>query len=337
MLALVVVASPAVADTAGTITVYPMTGITDLAAGADGNMWMAQFPGKILKVSPSDGLVLDTYAVTGGGSLALGPDDRIWFQESDTQLGAITTSGDVTTYDIPSGCYRPTRGPGQTIWLTCGTGAGQLDIATGTVTQFSLPPVVQTKLVLGPDGNMWFGYFDNPWYYVAKISPDTGAVTPYRLDFICTSGFNDIAAGPDDKIWFDGFNDVEHCGGGALGAITTDGTIGPSAENAIFYSGITEGPDGNIWVGDNSPYHAIWRVDPSGNFTEFPLGNQGASGHPVAGPDGRVWFFDSGQVAAITTGVTTTVPVGTVGLLGLAVLLGLALLVIQRRSARSIA
>ena len=94
---------------------YPLSG--GLASGSDGNIWVGQYR-QILKVSPADGQILDTYPLSGGaGDPIPGPDGRLWFDFSDGKIGAITTSGELTTYDVPGSCYGPVRGPGQTIWL----------------------------------------------------------------------------------------------------------------------------------------------------------------------------------------------------------------------------
>ena len=57
----------------------------------------------------------------------------------------------------------------------------------------------------------------------------------------CTQGFDDITTGPGATIWFDGFNDFEHCLGGSVESISTNGALGTFTHNASFYTGITEG------------------------------------------------------------------------------------------------
>lgn len=67
-------------------------------------------------------------------------------------------------------------------------------------------------------------------------------------------------------------------------------------------SGITAGPDGNVWFGvlaNRAP--RIGRITPAGKVTEFSSGL--AHGEPqalAAGPDGNVWFTTVDSIARIT-------------------------------------
>jgi len=58
-------------------------------------------------------------------------------------------------------------------------------------------------------------------------------------------------------------------------------------------SGITKGPDGNLWFAESNAYK-IGRVTVSGSITEFPLPQPRALSHGIAditaGPDGNLWF-----------------------------------------------
>src|SRR5205807_6581954 len=132
-----------------------------------------------------------------------------------------------------------------------------------------------------------------------------GSVKLFDLSYSCTSGFTGIAVGSDGRIWFDGFNDYQHCRGGAVGSISTTGAAGPgTCCNSNVFSGIAAGPDHAMWAGDTSPYDSIWRVTPGGSVQQFTIPNNGTSTDPIARPDGRVWFVDNGQLAAITTAVS---------------------------------
>jgi streptogramin lyase len=75
-----------------------------------------------------------------------------------------------------------------------------------------------------------------------------------------------------------------------------------------FPTGITTGPDGNIWfTGGRLNQSQIGRMSTSGSVTMFPLPN--AASYPVrivTGPDGNLWFTEIGGVGRITTaGVVT--------------------------------
>jgi streptogramin lyase len=71
--------------------------------------------------------------------------------------------------------------------------------------------------------------------------------------------------------------------------------------------GITRGPDGNLWFAE---IHAIGRVTPGGQVTEFTRGlSPGSEPNEITtGPDGNVWFTEGGtdRIGRITpAGVIT--------------------------------
>jgi streptogramin lyase len=75
--------------------------------------------------------------------------------------------------------------------------------------------------------------------------------------------------------------------------------------------GIVRGPDGNLWFAD---IHAIGRITPSGQVTEFTKGLSSDSepNFLTVGPDGNIWFTEgsSDKIGRITTaGVITEFPV----------------------------
>jgi RHS repeat-associated protein len=79
-------------------------------------------------------------------------------------------------------------------------------------------------------------------------------------------------------------------------------------------SGITAGPDGNMWFTEYA-VGKIGRITPAGVVTEFslPTGNSGPSGI-TAGPDGNLWFTETiaGKVGRITpAGVVTELALPT--------------------------
>jgi streptogramin lyase len=96
-------------------------------------------------------------------------------------------------------------------------------------------------------------------------------------------------------------------GAAPLGSVTefSDGLN----QNALFATAIAAGPDGNIWFADKgSPGvpAAVGLIDPAtGAIDRFSVpehgGNPGSFPNSglVAGPDGNVWFTDSGPTKAI--------------------------------------
>jgi len=85
----------------------------------------------------------------------------------------------------------------------------------------------------------------------------------------------------------------------------------PTASSAP--SGITAGPDGNLWFTEDGG--EIGRISRSGTITEFPppIASSAPSGI-TAGPDGNLWFTeDVGKIGRITPrGTITEFPLPTV-------------------------
>ncbi|MEA2428834.1 MAG: virginiamycin lyase [Thermoleophilaceae bacterium] len=88
------------------------------------------------------------------------------------------------------------------------------------------------------------------------------------------------------------------CGAAASTPTITEFSAGlnPGAQPG---SGITTGPDGNLWFTDGSA--AIGRITPAGAISEFGTGlNPGSQPLRItAGPDGNLWFSDFGTTPAV--------------------------------------
>jgi virginiamycin B lyase len=114
-----------------------------------------------------------------------------------------------------------------------------------------------------------------------------------------------IVSGPDDRLWFTGFNT------GNVGSISTAGSLTEYPVPDGARAGIATGPDGNLWfvtVGNN-----IGRLTPTGVLTEFPVPTPGSGALGITtGPDGALWFTENlaNQIGRVTTtGQFTEYPV----------------------------
>src|SRR3954466_14892706 len=114
----------------------------------------------------------------------------------------------------------------------------------------------------------------------------------------------DITRGPDGNLWF-----TEQGGAGAIGRITTDGSItefvagvAPGFSTGQVPSHITTGVDGAMWFTEEGGTGRLGRLDPAaGGVTEFATGitpNRKPTGI-VKGPDGNLWFTERGGAGAI--------------------------------------
>lgn len=117
-----------------------------------------------------------------------------------------------------------------------------------------------------------------------------------------------IATGPDGALWTTLLdNRIAH--------VTTDHvltyiTVTDMSNGTVQLSGITAGPDGNMWASEQSGNN-IDRITMDGVVTRFPMsdGGLGAPSGIVTGPDGNLWFSATNGVGMITTdGVVTSYP-----------------------------
>jgi len=157
--------------------------------------------------------------------------------------------------------------------------------AATTITEFpaGLGPV---GLAAGADGNVWFADLPNPGM-IGRITPN-GTPSTFTSGLTRDGQPTAITAGPGG-LWFT----LE--GKNTIGRITTGGTItqfpGAAADHP---TGITAGPDGNLWYVATGHHGAVVRMTPTGTTTQFTAGltSDGAPQSIALGPDGNLWFTE---------------------------------------------
>jgi streptogramin lyase len=267
----------------GSISEFPWVGptegfgnsLTSITPGPDGNLWFLDFnpPGHIAKITP-DGVmsVVATGDVTPGlpnvnmQELTTGSDGNLWFTLpfAEAGVGRITPAGAVTLFPAPDAMAIPrnlTVGPDGDLWVTDSgtpgriwtvddTGAFTEQAAAGTTPGFTAG-AEPAAITLGPDGNLWYLFWDGVDHAVARITP-AGAVTEYNDPDLVGAYLFDIA--PDcDRVWFT--QAEEDNSDSAVWSVTPDGTLtrytdGVPAGANLW--GITQGPDGDMWVAGRS-------------------------------------------------------------------------------------
>lgn len=251
---------------------------------------------------------------TNPGGIASGPDGRMWFTENAGAaqgIGAITTSGAITQYTIPTGGSHPgsiVAGPDSRMWFSEDS-AGKIAAVTtrGQFTEYPLPHGASGPydLTAGPDGRIWFT--EQGSNTIGAITTN-GQETQYPVPAFMPGT---IAAGPDGRLWFSDEN-------GAVDAMTTSGTVttyptaGTFAMPGAFRNPavIVPGPDGRLWLTSTS---AVGAITTDGVITTYYSGVVPLTGYQdpkssgaleiTAGSDGRLWYFDGSQtrLAALTT------------------------------------
>ncbi len=159
------------------------------------------------------------------------------------------------------------------------------------------PPLVgqYPDAVIGPDKNMWFT--DSGEFRIVRVTM-TGAVKEFAPAI--TAGY--IAVGADNKFYYTDGSDA------FVGTMTVKGVTNRFATpSGDAPSGITRGPDGNVWFIEDAH---VGKIQKTGKITEYPLPSGGGSGGGAItiGPDGNLWFTEhaKAKVGTVTTsGVVT--------------------------------
>lgn len=311
--AALVVTTACVLSGAGAAAAAPVTEFThgvgtapnSLTDGPDGDLWFVDADA-IGRITPS-GQVTEFSGGLNPGSephaIIAGPGGNLWFTDVGTThaLGEITPSGQITEFDAGTHGLNPaaapydlTAGPNGSVWFTdVGTTRAVGEIgATGTITEHTYSNDVNDELnaiTEGPGGKLYVAVQGNH-PTLAILDPGTGTFT--RLPVTNVPAYpNDLTAGPDGNVWFDGNASVSRLAAGT-DTITDFGTANGMQAGAAP-DAMTAGPDGNVWFIDQySGHDAIGRVTPSGTVTEFPIAD--TPWDITTGIDGNLWVPMSG-------------------------------------------
>jgi len=280
------------------------SGLHQIAAGPDGNLWFTESSGyQIGQITPT-GQLTEFSVPTADGQpegIAAGPDGSLWF--TDNGIGRITPAGQITEYTIPTVDGDPgeiVAGPDDNLWFTDDDGIGRITLS-GQLTQYALPsPDFAVGITAEPDGDVWFT--DAGSNAIGRITTGSGFARPGQVtEYPIPTGDsvpNEITAGPDGNLWF--------TGSGQIGRITPAGQITEYRIPTALANpqGIAAGPDGNVWFTEYDA-HQIGRITPAGQITEYRIPTALADPFGiVAGPDGNVWFTEyyPGNIGRILTG-----------------------------------
>jgi virginiamycin B lyase len=208
-------------------------------------------------------------------------------------------------------------GPDGNVWFSCfregahpGAGGraflGRITPA-GKVAEFGVPGHLGIGgIVAGPEGNLWVSLSGGAYppsksrpSAIARVAPN-GKMTLFRTGLREGSSPGEIVTAPDGALWF---ADTAYGKPPEVGRITPDGAIAefPTEVKApLGLGGIAATPDGSVWFtqvftlphGKGEPGGLVGRVGTDGALTSFGS-TPAASGAPLTGPDGNVWFVGS--------------------------------------------
>ena len=140
---------------------------------------------------------------------------------------------------------------------------------------------------------------------VAAADAGTVSVSPLAS----TSPAQSLVVGPDGNVWFTEAASM-------IGRLNQDGTVNEFTVPAPQCCGaglgrIIVGPDNNLWFEGSTPYEGtIGTSTTDGTITMFLP--RGQPGDIAAGPDGSVWYTETGEFSSVnavvkmTTGGTIT-------------------------------
>jgi len=264
--------------------------------------------------------------------ITLGPDGNIWFTEHvANQIGVIKLTG---TPPTPTGISANSGPVGITsadgyLWFTQNLTdqIGRLDPSTGQISEYSVPSTkthflttLDSRIVLGPDGNLWFTEFGAILAFDPK-NPGSGTTLSVVETVTLPGGSNEepfgLTAGPGDTIWYtegvfnSSMTGYASFGVGAINTNTDTLILNPEIQLCASCEpyGITAGPDGNIWftvTSADTVAGTIDEINPSTDTITETLAvptNVVSTPNPLgitAGPDGNIWFADgSGAIGVV--------------------------------------
>ncbi|WP_026415502.1 virginiamycin B lyase family protein [Actinomadura oligospora] len=195
--------------------------------------------------------------------LAKGPNGSVWFTESAGGIGQISSSGKVTEYAVPDNSQKLKALP--------------------------------SGMANGSDGSIWFTDMNQTQPRVGRVDPATGKSTMWELPTsgavnFAYSSLTSITPGANGTMWFTGVNS------GAIGKIDASGNVTLYAAGG-YPTSVVVGKDGGVWYPDATG--SIGRLDPATSAVkkfDVPGAVQGSPAFTdiINGPDGKVWFSESG-------------------------------------------
>ena len=226
--------------------------------------------------------------------IVAGPDGSLWVTEADSNRIAQVSAAGVLLREVvlPTGSspLAIAVGPDGNLWFT-EAGSGRIGKLGTLGTLIGEYPVggAPESIAAGPDGNLWFteptanriGKMDTGGRLLGEFAIPTAGSKP-----------RGITAGPcgDNHLYF-----TEQIG--RIGRIDAAGNIAELANTGIGskLGGITRGPSGdcNLYVVD-AGQDCVVRMAMTGQFIVMFLAIGSNPSGIVAGPDGNLWFTETG-------------------------------------------
>lgn len=266
---------------------------------------------------PDQSTIRGLFCITANPSASLSPDPNVYFGEADlSQIGqldptalptpAITESAATDACNVSD----VTSGPDGRIYYTQSGGCSQLgrfDPAGPSVTNFTTTCSLSYGITDAPDGLL---YYLDGCSNVVQFDPATELETVSLVSAMPFCDQSRITPGPGGDLFYTG-----GCGDSRIGRLNP--TSAPVVEtlynipNGAAASGITAGPDGNIYFTQRD-VNRIGRLNPAtGQIHLFPIPTAGSQPRDItAGPDGNLYFteFDGNKIGRFKLNPATPDP-----------------------------
>ena len=295
------------------------SGPVDIAAGSDGNLWFNEpNVGKIGRMSTS-GTLIGEYVVPNASQalplsgITLGSDNNIWFGDSNSNfIAKIDTSGNISEISLPANTFPAllTSGPDGNIWFSTASGVGKLiPTSPATPTLYTLNTASQPDgIISGPNNKIWFS--EPSGHRIGNVATDGSGLQEYPIPIPSAAYLPvGLTTGPDGAVWTAGQASLATSNSimSVIGRVTASGQssyyLTPSQISANLLSFIVTGPDNFLYAPESSqnlPLRIanIVRITPqTGHIDEasVPSGSSTGFGGIVVGPDGNIWFTETGS------------------------------------------
>jgi virginiamycin B lyase len=307
------VAGPAGASTAGKVSNFTGTGISEpygITAGPNGSLWFANFGNNSIGEISTTGVVSNftDSSISEPVGLTAGPNGALWFANyGNSTIGEITTTGTVSHFSDPS-ISKPvdlTTGPDGALWFTNqgNNSIGRITTA-GSVTNFTNAGIVSPYAITsGPHGALWFTNQSPAGSSSVGEITTSGSVSTFT-DPRITNPYGIVADG--NTLWITnlpggaGGNDAieKMSSSGSVTQVYTDPSL-------IEPAAIVAGSDGALWFVNNGNA-SIGRITTSGAISNYTDPTIDGPIWIAAGSDGALWFTNqsNNSIGRITTSVT---------------------------------
>ena len=295
----------------------PTTQATGITAGPGGLMWFTESisatSGAIGSIDPVT-KTISTFPIPNAGSapqaIVQGPDGDLWFADFGTNaIGQFNpTTHAVVEFPTPTAASGPTGitvGPDGKLWFTESKAGvvGTINPTTHAIAEFPLgsATVRPGAITTGPDGALWFtetgtnslGRIDATTHAVAAFPIPAGNGTVVRVS---------IVVGKPDKNLFFATSTSNSSGGTSFGLVQMNPVTHNVLGDPSSALGIVVDPNGKVYT-TAGPLQSISAYNLTTRTTESTglPGAAGRRGWPCrspSGPDGKLWFTDTGLIGA---------------------------------------